>query len=234
VCPKRNQSRDPKKTQLNKLYQHYRPAQHKRPPAPPGGKKPSYADMAKQKPAPKQNQDPRFRPWNQNNLRHKPSNDVLNKISQLNQQLAKAMDLVNAHFAKWDARLSQLEASKKKSPSTQASSSTPTSSAPTHTHNSVPASPTSASSSAPKRTHSDVDSASSSNSEDENVNLKSLYEKDQFSILSTLSSIKNAVQSFATHITGGPHDDEDEDEALEELQDFDEEFEDADDSPAVL
>jgi hypothetical protein len=230
VCPKRNQSRDPKKTQLNKLYQRYRPAQHKRPPAPPVGKKPSYADMAKKKPAPKQNQDPRFRSWNQKNLRHKPSNDVLNKISQLNQQLAKAMDLVNAYFAKWDARLSQLEESKKKSPSTQASSSTHTSSAPTHTHDSVPTSPTSA----PKRTHSDVDSTSSSNSEDEGVNLKSIYEKDQSSILSTLSSIKNAVQSFATHVTGGPHDDEDEDEALEDLQDFDEEFEDADDSPAAL
>jgi hypothetical protein len=40
------------------------------------------------------------------------------------------MDLVNAHFAKWDARLSQLEASKMKSPSTQVPFSTQTSSAP--------------------------------------------------------------------------------------------------------
>jgi hypothetical protein len=58
VCPKHNQSRDPKKAQLNKLYQRYRPAQHKHPPSPPGGKKPSYTDMAKQKPAPIQNKDP--------------------------------------------------------------------------------------------------------------------------------------------------------------------------------
>jgi hypothetical protein len=148
--------------------------------------------------------------------------------------LANAIDLVNAHFAKWDAHLSQLEALKKKSPSTQVPSSTQTSSAPTHTQNPIPASSTPASSSTPKRTHSDVDSTSPSNSEDEGVNLKSIYEKDQSSILSTLSSIKNAVQSFATHVTGGPHDDEDEDEALKELQDFDEEFEDANDSPAAL
>jgi hypothetical protein len=103
---------------------------------------------------------------------------------------------------------------------------------PTLTQYPVPASSTNASSSTPKRTHSDVDSTSPSNSEDEGVNLKSIYEKDQPSILSTFSSIKNAVQSFATHVTGGPHDDEEED--LEELQDFDEEFEDADDSPATL
>jgi hypothetical protein len=57
VCPKRNQSHDPKKAQLSKLYQRYCPAQHKRPSAPPGGKKPFYADMAKQKPTPKQNKD---------------------------------------------------------------------------------------------------------------------------------------------------------------------------------
>jgi hypothetical protein len=205
---------------------------HKRPP---GGKKPSYADIAKQKPASKHNKNSRFRPWNQDNLRHnKPSNDILKKINQLNQQLANAMDLVNAYFAKWDACLSQIEASKKKPPSTQIPSMTHTSSAPTHTQHPTSASSTTASSSTPKRMHSDVNSTSPSNSEDEDVNLKSIYEKDQSSILSTLSSIKNAVQSFATHVTGGPHDDEDEDEALEELQDFDEEFEDADDSPAAL
>jgi hypothetical protein len=57
--------------------------------------------MAKQKPAPKQNKDSRFRSWNQDNLRHnKPSNDILKKINQFNQQLANAMDLVNAHFTK--------------------------------------------------------------------------------------------------------------------------------------
>jgi hypothetical protein len=144
------------------------------------------------------------------------------------------MDLVNAHFAKWDARLSQLDASKKKSPSSQVSSPAQTSSASTHTQNPAPTSSATASSSTTKRTHSDVDSTSPSNSEDEDVNLKSIYKKDQTSILSTLNSFKNAVQSFATHVTGGPHDDEDEDETLEELQDFDEEFEDADDSPAAL
>jgi hypothetical protein len=143
------------------------------------------------------------------------------------------MDLVNAHFAKWDACLSQIEASKKNSPSMQVPSFTQTSSAPTHTQNSTPASSTTASFSTPKRMHSDVDSTSPSNSEDESVNLKSLYEKDQSSILSTLSSIKNAIQSFATHVTGGPHDDKEE-EDLEELQDFDEEFEDADDSHITL
>jgi hypothetical protein len=116
----------------------------------------------------------------------------------------------------------------------QVPSSTQTSSAPDHTQNPASASSTTASSSTPKRTHSDVNSTSPSNSEDEDVNLKSIYEKDQSSILSTLSSIKNAVQSFVTHVTGGPHDDKDEDEALEELQDFDEEFEDVDDSPAAL
>jgi hypothetical protein len=61
--------------------------------------------MAKQKPPSNNNKDSRFRPWNQDNLHHnKPPKDLLKQINQLNQQLANAMDLLNAHFAnKWDA-----------------------------------------------------------------------------------------------------------------------------------
>jgi hypothetical protein len=60
--------------------------------------------MAKQKPTSNNNKNPRFRSWNQNNLRHnKPPNDLFKQINQLNQQLANAMNLLNAHFAKWDA-----------------------------------------------------------------------------------------------------------------------------------
>src|SRR6266498_664340 len=128
VCQSRAASRDPKKIQLEKLYNKYRPAQHKKrrnnnSTATQGNnqsqqsKPKSYAEVVTSR-SPNNNR----RPWNQQNINRpmQPSPDT--KYQELSDKITQAMNLIKNTFEKWNTRLDALAEKRKSRRNSRASS----------------------------------------------------------------------------------------------------------------
>src|SRR6266498_1995047 len=128
VCQLRAASRDPKKIQLEKLYNKYRPAQHKKrrnnnSTATQGNnqsqqsKPKSYAEVVTSR-SPNNNR----RPWNQQNINRpmQPSPDT--KYQELSDKITQAMNLIKNTFEKWNTRLDALAEKRKSRRNSRASS----------------------------------------------------------------------------------------------------------------
>jgi len=218
VCPKRADARDPKKLQREKLYNKYRPAQHKRraqpspdnnshltPPNQPAKPK-SYAEIVNSK---KPNDNTR-RPWNRQNVRQTPNHKNDSNYQNLSKQINDVMILMESTFEKWNTRLDALAEKRKSRRNSRASSPSPSSTKTT-------TSPSTSSEQPPsKRTHSDVDSSSSDEPDEEIANIRTDMQKD-------MSMMKNMFTNFFTTMgLGGPSEEDHDtivDDEMNEIED---------------
>ena len=203
VCPKRQQSRDPHKLKLQKLYQRFRPAQHRRTPQKQNRQqnKPSYAEMAK-KPKPHPNNT--RRPWNQSNIRRSETG-VNNNLSFENtnnvDKLYQILQYIEEQFGKLDKRLTNMEKKNIPPPSVN--------NAPNTKSQTKQLSPT-LNNRHEKRTFSDVDPSSSEDDPDSPASIR----KDLNSFRTTVLNMIDD-QFHHTELGGVLNDDNDEFQDIE-------------------
>ena len=203
VCQLRAASRDPKKIQLEKLYNKYRPAQHKKrrnnnSTATQGNnqsqqsKPKSYAEVVTSR-SPNNNR----RPWNRQNINRPLQPSLDTKYQELSDKITQAMNLIESTFEKWNTRLDALAEKRKSRRNSRASS--PSSSSSTDPSSPPLVDPQLHTST--KRTHIDVDTSSAEEPDDEIATMRAEMQKESSMMTNMLTSIASMVG------LGGPPDD---------------------------